>query len=668
MMLAAACLMAQLCSANETNCTARLCGRVIYARTDDNAKCRAFVVECTNGTAVVQCRKNDACAKRISPGDHAVFEGIHWPSLFGEDINLGARCLDVVRGEPLQPIDTDISELLEGKFDFKRTRIAGTLRDATFSETYPGWIILVMCSRRERIFVSVQGNAETLKRFKRLIGAKVSAIGVCTPSDPSTRMRVGRTFKVENAICIAEMDSGDNPVRIPDIGEIRSTRESEILSLGYHRATGRVIAAWQGRKALIRMCNGTLVRIEFTNPPLPRFGETIQAVGLPESDLFRLNLFNASWESISPPIPDTAPATPVTPDSIVTEQNGHRIINNNFHGKPISIKGEVRSISTDGTRQMHVECDGHVLLVDANVMESLPDGLAVGACVKISGTCILEQDARQRLSAFPQLKNFVLVMRTPDDIVVLAKPPWWTPSRLMIVIGLLLAILLGVIMRNWTQKRNAARIAKLATKLKVEERTRLAVELHDSLAQNLSGISLEIDTASKLAENDPKAMREHLDRAARTLKSSRDELRNCLWDLRNHALEESSMDEAIRYTLAPHIRGLDVVIRFNVPRTCISDNTAHAILRIVRELAINAVRHGHATKLWIAGGIDADKIMFSVRDNGAGFVPDAAPGFAEGHYGLVGISERVESLEGEFKIESAPGSGAKATISMKATK
>ena len=206
-------------------------------------------------------------------------------------------------------------------------------------------------------------------------------------------------------------------------------------------------------------------------------------------------------------------------------------------------------------------------------------------------------------------------------------------------------------------------LAKFSTELKVEERTRLAVELHDSLAQNLTGVSLEIDTAGKLAETDPKAMREHLGQATRTLKSCRDELRNCIWDLRNRALEEASLDEAIRQTLAPHVVGVDVAIRFNVPREMISDNTAHAILRSIRELAINAVRHGKATKIWIAGSIDGDNLLFSVRDNGMGFDPATSPGFAEG---LVGITERIEALEGEFNIESSPGSGAKATARISA--
>ena len=83
-----------------------------------------------------------------------------------------------------------------------------------------------------------------------------------------------------------------------------------------------------------------------------------------------------------------------------------------------------------------------------------------------------------------------------------------------------------------------------------------------------------IDTAGRLAEDDPKAMREHIDRAARTLKSSRDELRNCLWDLRSRTFEERDMKEAIERAVAPHAGDAkigrhrrDVLPRRHVPQS-----------------------------------------------------------------------------------------------------
>ena len=124
------------------------------------------------------------------------------------------------------------------------------------------------------------------------------------------------------------------------------------------------------------------------------------------------------------------------------------------------------------------------------------------------------------------------------------------------------------------------------------------------------------------------------------------------------------MTEAITRTLEPHAVGVKIAVRFNVPRERLSDSTTHTILHVVRELVVNAIRHGRATEVKVAGECHGDVISFSVRDNGAGFDPAAAPGPAEGHFGLLGIRERLKAHGGTLQIDSAPGAGAKFTIAM----
>ena len=208
-------------------------------------------------------------------------------------------------------------------------------------------------------------------------------------------------------------------------------------------------------------------------------------------------------------------------------------------------------------------------------------------------------------------------------------------------------------------------IARATSDLKVYERTRLAVELHDSLAQTLTGIALELATAEVTDDSDPKMIKQHLGIAARALRSCRMELRNSLWDLRHETLENDDMEATILKTIQPHRGKADVSVRFSVPRDRISDNTAHAILRIIRELTVNAIRHGQATAIRIAGAVEGDRLKFSVKDNGCGFDPDNCPNDEQGHYGLLGIRERINTFEGQLKIESAPGQGTKATIEIK---
>ena len=96
-------------------------------------------------------------------------------------------------------------------------------------------------------------------------------------------------------------------------------------------------------------------------------------------------------------------------------------------------------------------------------------------------------------------------------------------------------------------------LGKIISKLKVNERTRLATELHDSMVQSLTGASMKLRAADKMFESNPAASRRQLALALKTLDSCRDELRNCIWDLRNQALDEPVMDKVLQRVLAPHV-------------------------------------------------------------------------------------------------------------------
>lgn len=269
--------------------------------------------------------------------------------------------------------------------------------------------------------------------------------------------------------------------------------------------------------------------------------------------------------------------------------------------------------------------------------------------------------------------NWLVTTRNDESAQVFKLPRFLTVFNAILFAAGLLILFLSILVWNTLLRRlvdrrsrelTNERLAAFASSLKVEERTRLAVELHDTIAQTLTGISLEVDAARDFSRTDAAEMERHLDCASRTLTSCRNELRNCMWDLRNQTLEDISMDEAIRRTLAPHLSGAELAVRFAVDRDLFSDNTALSILRITRELTLNAVRHGKATSIKVAGCIEGNKLLFSVKDNGCGFDPSDIPGVEQGHFGLQGVTERVETLGGTLMIDSSPEAGSRISISI----
>lgn len=124
------------------------------------------------------------------------------------------------------------------------------------------------------------------------------------------------------------------------------------------------------------------------------------------------------------------------------------------------------------------------------------------------------------------------------------------------------------------------------------------------------------------------------------------------------------MEQAIAKTVRPHTEGLAVTVHFAVRRAQLSDSTAHNVLSIIRELCVNAARHGHAHHVAITGEMTGGALRFSVEDDGAGFDPATRPGPAQGHFGLQGIKERVNRMHGTLKIDTKPGKGTKASVEL----
>ena len=630
---------------------------------------KLYAVKDETGTAILNKGAVKECA--LQPGDR-----IHVTGICGFD----AMCKTITvlsHGEAPQPKEITAVGIAEGRYDNHFVRLTGTVRDAFRDEIDPLWGFLVIQSGHESIYACFPSSEPEATLLNNLIGAEIAVTGICSTKITKPRLLSGRYifFSERDTISVLRPAPAD-PFDVPRLFSTHHTHHSIVNGMDRRSVAGRVIAVWHGDRILLRTPDRHIVRVDLADRNPPTYGTSIEAVGIPETDLYRINLSRAIWRTNSILEVAEPPPEDVTAKQLLTDWRGMSVVQTEYHGQAIRIKGLVRSLPSPESAysRMALECGKYIIPVDANACPQAFEGIDIGCEIEVAGTCLIEIDNWRPNAPFPHVEGLALVVRTPADVHVISHPPWWTSGRLLSVIGALMAVLVGVFAWNRSLNKLAERrgrellreqIEHVKSDLKVEERTRLAVELHDSLAQSLTGVSMEIEAAKELKGNAPEDMLSHLNFAARTLMSCRNELRNCLWDLRSQALEEKSMDKAIERTLLPYVNDSRIAVRFNMPRTRLSDNTAHTLLCIIRELVLNAIRHGNASNIRVTGVLDGGELKFSVRDDGSGFDPENYPGVLQGHFGLQGVNERVEQLGGTLSIESAVGSGTRVAISIK---
>lgn len=616
----------------------------------------------------------------VQPGDRVQIWGVGDVTAGGlQAVRLNGKGLKVLsRGPAPKPRETTIRDLQDGKHDFRLVRFPCVLRDIFADEIDAGYLFLTLSDGDETITAAIQRTSTNETRFATLVGATLDVTALCYP-DPSSstgRCYLGRRLsvgKLETAFVVRQVP-GRNPFDLPGIGELSSLSPARIARHGRCRAVGTVLAVWNGNRALLRDKIGREFSATFASPPAPRCGEFVEVAGLPATDLYHINLLRAIWRKTpgKPVACDTATSASVA--SLFTDKLGQNAFQPQKHAQLLRLTGTVKAIDTKehASARLYLEDSGHVLPVDFSSAVRSVEGLVAGCRVELTGVCVMEGDDWTPYTPFPQLRSALLVLRSPADVRVLSRPSWWTAGRLLAVLGIVLAVLGGILAWNFLL-RSAVRkrerelkreiFARVNSDMKMRERQNLSIELHDSLSQGLTGVSMEIDTAKRLTDS-PDELNRHLGLAASSLKACRDELRTCIYDLRNNALGDCDMNESIRRTLAPFVGNVDLQIRFNVPRERLTDNVAHNLLRIVRELVVNAVNHGHATTIKVAGTLEGSQLNFSVRDNGRGFDPNACPGMAQGHFGIQGIRERLKRLNGSLSYDSAPNTGTKAVVTI----
>lgn len=212
------------------------------------------------------------------------------------------------------------------------------------------------------------------------------------------------------------------------------------------------------------------------------------------------------------------------------------------------------------------------------------------------------------------------------------------------------------------------RLRQLASRfaLVLEERARLAREIHDTLAQGFVGISSQLDAVSLAMPADNSRARQYLDLARKMARHSLTEARRSVMDLRASVLEGQDLAAALRSGALIWTAGSSVKVHVEVSgaQDGLPQEFEQHLLRIAQEAVTNVLKHAGASQIWVKMHTEARKLYLRIVDNGRGFEhPDVFSSLG-GHFGLIGMRERAERLGGELHLNSHPGEGTQVEVTV----
>jgi len=202
--------------------------------------------------------------------------------------------------------------------------------------------------------------------------------------------------------------------------------------------------------------------------------------------------------------------------------------------------------------------------------------------------------------------------------------------------------------------------------LVLEERGRLAREIHDTLAQGFVGISSQLDAVALTLNGHVDMARKHLELARKMVRHSLTEARRSVMDLRASALEGHDLPAALSEAAHQWTAGSAVQIRVDIEGESrpLPEETEQHLLRIAQEAVTNAVKHARASHVRIHLEMAGRTLSLRVADDGRGFEQDEAFSEVGGHFGLLGMRERAVRLGGELQLHSEPGQGTEVAVTV----
>lgn len=387
------------------------------------------------------------------------------------------------------------------------------------------------------------------------------------------------------------------------------------------------------------------VEVRLKNKVPLRVGDEVEVEGNVYPHGLTATILNATARplgGLEPP-----PALSVTADQAATGA---------YHAMFIDVEGTLQNKvkAPDGLVSLELRDGQQVFQVRANsaVAEEAFKRLDRQSVVRARGICFIDPAHTQNQVPF------VVLVSSADDVKLLTGPPWWSTEHLIELAVLMLTL-------GFTVHLLFSRAEKWRLRAVIDERERLAHEIHDTLAQSFAGIGFQLRAIlNRISKNssalDRSMLIEELKRTSDLVRHSHDEARRSIITLRPDATEAGGLVAALKQVARQMVGRAPVEIEASVEgeaRT-IPLRILDSLFRIGQEAIANAIQHGHPTHVVVRAVYSPATITLVIEDNGSGFVPNPnADGF-----GLTGMRRRAESIQANLEIETTPAKGTKIVV------
>jgi signal transduction histidine kinase len=279
--------------------------------------------------------------------------------------------------------------------------------------------------------------------------------------------------------------------------------------------------------------------------------------------------------------------------------------------------------------------------------DALLNNLQVNSLLRLRGICVVGAAYTRNLTPF------VLLLRSTDDLKVLSGPPWWNTGNLVASsIGLLVLAFASIFLHS--------RVENWRLRAVMDERERLAHEMHDTLAQSFAGIGFQLEAVRNGIPAGMPVTHHQLDLASDLVNHSHEEARRSIAMLRPEPLQTGNLLAALESCARQMVEGgtVQVVATSSGDLRSMPLRTTDTLYRIGQEAIANAVRHARPANITIWLEYQKNLVDMVVADDGAGFTQF---GNLRG-FGLRGMRKRAATISAELQIFSTPGQGTRVQI------